>query len=117
MQITDRSFTIVLLLVITSISALGQMQRPYDGFTPSGLQEGATPGAMPIDDFVNVNLATGALSFRPPLLTKVRWRRGYTIYTTINNRFTIDHEVYIINCAPDCSYGDRYYVRQKPGVG
>jgi RHS repeat-associated protein len=114
MQTTYRFLTIVSLAVIFSISALGQMQRPYDGFTPSGLQPGVVPASVPIDDFVQVNLATGALTFRLPLLTiGGRGKAGYTIYATIDNRFTIDHETYIINCAPDCIFGDRYFVRQN----
>jgi hypothetical protein len=114
MQLKYRFFTIVLLLVASSISALGQMQSPYDGSTPSGLQPGTVPASMPLDEFIQINLATGSLSFRLPLLTiGGRGRAGYTIYSTIDNRFTIDHETYIINCAPECSFGDRYYVRQN----
>jgi hypothetical protein len=78
------------------------------------LQPGTVPASMPLDEFIQINLATGSLSFRLPLLTiGGRGRAGYTIYSTIDNRFTIDHETYIINCAPECSFGDRYYVRQN----
>jgi RHS repeat-associated protein len=114
MQFTYRFFAVALLLIISSISALGQLPTPYDGFTPSSLQPGTGPASMPIDNFVQINLATGSLSLRLPYLTiGGKGKAGYTIYLTIDNNFTIDHEQYIINCAPECIFGDRYYVRQN----
>jgi RHS repeat-associated protein len=115
MQVSYRFFAVALLIAISSISAIGQIQTPYDGFTQSGLQSGAVPASLPIDNFVQVNLATGSLRFSMPLLTlNGKGKAGYTIYFTMDNRFTISNERYLINCTPDgCIYGERYQVNQN----
>jgi RHS repeat-associated protein len=108
----------LLLCALLPFVATAQMQKPYDGYTPSGLSRGDAPGGLPLSGFERINLATGSLHFSLPVLTiGGRGAAGVTLYQNIEKRWTVDREQYVVNCAPDCIYDYRYYLDDTNWTG
>lgn len=123
MKITGyRLFAIIALFVfhvLSPVPALGQrIATPYDGFTPSGL------GGAPTGEIDQVDLFTGALKLRIPLLQiGGRGTVGHTLYFSPDRPWAVGSERRIVSCLPSniCTYTDLYYVSRnfeietKPG--
>jgi RHS repeat-associated protein len=86
---------------------------PYDGFTQSGL------GGAFTNDIDQVDLLTGALKLRIPLLQiGGRGTVGHTLYFSPNRPWSVGRERQLNGCFPSylCSYTDKFYVSRDFGV-
>jgi RHS repeat-associated protein len=71
-------------------SAYSQTQTPTDGYTPTGLQQGAPVGSYPLSGFDNINLFNRHLNFTLPLaVAKGRGEVGHTVALPINQGWEI----------------------------
>src|SRR2546423_2564587 len=57
-----------LVLTLLCVSAAAQSSKPTDGTTPMGLTPGAPAGSYALSGFDNVNLYSGHINFRLPLV-------------------------------------------------
>lgn len=97
------SLGVVLLLVFLNYSASAQSTRSStDGSTPLGLAPGAPAGAYALSEFDNVNLYSGNLNFRLPLLHSVgRGGARHTLTLPIEQKWRVRHDT--------DSYNQHYY--------
>jgi hypothetical protein len=81
---------------------------PYAGFTQSGLGGGPAAGGFPLSDLDHVDLMSGAMSLRIPLLQiGGRGTAGFTMFYTINSTWAMSREQQISGpCFPSylCHY-------------
>jgi len=99
--ISAQPFIIALLLTTAAINAIGQTTSSYDGQTPSGLAPGSPAGVYALSDFDTINLYSGKLNFRLPLISiGGRGSAGYTYYLTIEKRWDVRSRTDIQNCSP-----------------
>src|SRR6266571_2510613 len=96
-----KSFRIVFTLLVTAVLlpvpiATAQITRNItDGTTPPGIAPGAPAGSYRLSDFDNINLYSGNLNFRLPLLhAGGRGDAGYTLTLPVESHWTIDKTTY-----------------------
>src|SRR6058998_2237758 len=66
-----------------------------DGTTPPGIAPGAPAGSYPLSDFDNINLYSGNLNFRLPLLhAGGRGDARTTLTLPVESHWTIDRTTY-----------------------
>jgi RHS repeat-associated protein len=116
-----RLLTILALFVFRALSpvpaAAQSVATPTLGFTPAALDSVSRGNPSAID---NIDLLTGALTLRIPLLhIGGRGTVGFTSYFRVNRSWTINRGMRLGNCVPsyNCSYTDEYYVSRDFGVG
>src|SRR5262245_9538615 len=80
-----------LVFLLSHGSANAQASRTVtDGYTPTGLAPGSPAGSYPLSGFDNINLFSGKLNFRLPLLTVGgRGTAGYTITLPIEKNWYV----------------------------
>src|SRR5205085_5160607 len=84
-----------LLLIGLAVLAFAQTSNPTNGSTPLGLAPGAPAGSYGLSGFDNVNLYSGSLNFRLPIMS-IGGRRGagYTMMPPLVQHWTVDHYEY-----------------------
>jgi YD repeat-containing protein len=106
-------------------SAYAQVSRTItDGYTPTGLAPGAPAGSYALSGLDNINLFSGKLNFRVPLLTVGgRGAAGYTITLPIEKNWYVyryypppatDPDYYLQEALYNYGYNDK--VGYGPGV-
>jgi RHS repeat-associated protein len=122
MKITRyRLFAIVALFalcVLAPVPAAAQsIATPYMGFTQSGLGGGPAAGGFPLSGLDHVDLMSGAMRLRIPLLQiGGRGAAGFTMFYTVTSPWAMSREQKISGpCFPSylCHYTDLYYVDRQ----
>ena len=80
-----------LVLTLLCVSAAAQSSKPTDGTTPMGLTPGAPAGSYALSGFDNVNLYSGHINFRLPLV-QIGGRGGaqHTIMLPIEQEWQVE---------------------------
>jgi hypothetical protein len=73
-------FVLAVLLMLFNTSANAQIRTIDDGYTPTGVAQGAVAGSYAVSGFENINLYNGMLNIAFPLLSiGGRGSAGYTM--------------------------------------
>src|SRR5215813_11044267 len=117
MKITRyRLFVVIALFVLRVLApvpaAAQSIATPYLGFTQSGLGGGPAAGGFPVSDIDNVDLSSGALKLRIPLLQiGGRGTVGFTMFYTVTSPWAMSRGQQISGpCFPSylCNYTNLY---------
>jgi len=111
-------FTLLVFRVLAPVPVAAQsIATPYLGFTQSGLGGGPAAGGFPLSGLDHVDLMSGAMSLRIPLLQiGGRGAAGFTMFYTVTSPWAVSREQKISGpCFPSylCHYTDWYYVDRK----
>src|SRR5262245_34581812 len=112
MKITrHRLFAVIALFVFCLLlpvpAAAQSIATPYLGFTQSGLGGGPAAGGFPLSDIDRVDLSSGSLKLRIPLLQiGGRGTVGHNLYFTASLPWAMSRGMQLGSCFPSnlCSY-------------
>lgn len=84
--------TVMLFACVISAGAQVSVTSPRDGSTPAALAPGAPAGSYAVSNFENINMYSGNLNFRLPLLSVGgRGGSGYTIMLAVEQHWHTDY--------------------------